>query len=106
MRDLIITTASVRTSLEEQPLAAAHFCVRCDVRDIILTDIKNNREIIMAMHVILGAIKEFNDDALMMARQLGSEGFHFNTPPIAANDEKYWTVRALKWLREYTENLI
>ena len=57
----------------------------------------------MAMHVILGAIKEFNDDALMMARQLGSEGFHFNTPPIAANDEKYWTVRALKWLREYTE---
>lgn len=57
----------------------------------------------MSMHVILGAIKEFNDDALMMAKQLGSEGFHFNTPPIATNDENYWTVRSLKWLREYTE---
>lgn len=55
------------------------------------------------MRVILGAIKEFNDDALMMAKQLGSEGFHFNTPPIATNDEKHWTVDALKWLKEYTE---
>lgn len=55
------------------------------------------------MKIILGAIKEFNDDALYMARQLGSEGFHFNTPPIAANDEDFWTVRALKWLKEYTE---
>lgn len=55
------------------------------------------------MKIILGAIKEFNDDALLMAKQLGSEGFHFNTPPIATNDEKYWTVRALTWLREYTE---
>ena len=57
----------------------------------------------MAMKIILGAIKEFNDDALLMARQLGSEGFHFNTPPIATSDEDHWTVRALKWLREYTE---
>ncbi len=57
----------------------------------------------MSMRVILGAIKEFNDDALMMAKQLGSEGFHFNTPPIATNEEKYWTVNSLKWLREYTE---
>jgi mannonate dehydratase len=55
------------------------------------------------MKIILGAIKEFNDDALLMARQLGSEGFHFNTPPIATSDEDFWTVRALKWLREYTE---
>lgn len=55
------------------------------------------------MKVILGAIKEFNDDALIMARQLGSEGFHFNTPPIATSEENYWTVTALKWLREYTE---
>ncbi len=55
------------------------------------------------MKIILGAIKEFNDDALLMARQLGSEGFHFNTPPIATSDEDYWTVRALKWLKEYTE---
>ena len=55
------------------------------------------------MKVILGAIKEFNDDALLMARQLGSEGFHFNTPPIATNDENFWTVRALQWLKEYTE---
>ena len=56
------------------------------------------------MKIILGAIKEFNDDALLMARQLGSEGFHFNTPPIATSDEDFWTVRALRWLREYTEN--
>ena len=55
------------------------------------------------MKIILGAIKEFNDDALMMARQLGSEGFHFNTPPNATADEDFWTVRALTWLREYTE---
>ncbi len=55
------------------------------------------------MKIILGAIKEFNDDALMMAKQLGAEGFHFNTPPIATNDENFWTVRALKWLKEYTE---
>jgi mannonate dehydratase len=55
------------------------------------------------MKIILGAIKEFNDDALLMARQLGAEGFHFNTPPIATNDEDCWTVRALTWLREYTE---
>ncbi len=55
------------------------------------------------MKVILGAIKEFNDDALMMAKQLGSSGFHFNTPPIATADEDFWSVRALKWLKEYTE---
>ena len=55
------------------------------------------------MKIILGAIKEFNDDALIMARQLGSEGFHFNTPPIASNDENYWTERSLRWLKEYTE---
>lgn len=55
------------------------------------------------MKIILGAIKEFNDDALIMARQLGSEGFHFNTPPIATSEEKYWSVTALKWLKEYTE---
>ena len=55
------------------------------------------------MKIILGAIKEFNDDALLMARQLGSEGFHFNTPPIATSDEDFWTVRALRWLKEYTE---
>ena len=55
------------------------------------------------MKIILGAIKEFNDDALIMARQLGSEGFHFNTPPIATSDENYWTERSLRWLKEYTE---
>lgn len=55
------------------------------------------------MKIIMGAIKEFNDDALMLARQLGSEGFHFNTPPIASEDENYWTESKLKWLKEYTE---
>ena len=55
------------------------------------------------MKIILGAIKEFNDDALIMARQLGAEGFHFNTPPIATSDENYWTERSLRWLKEYTE---
>lgn len=55
------------------------------------------------MKIILGAIKEFNDDAMMLARQLGAEGFHFNTPPIATSEEQYWTVRSLKWLKEYTE---
>jgi len=55
------------------------------------------------MKIIMGAIKEFNDDALIMARQLGAEGFHFNTPPIAASDEDFWTERSLRWLKEYTE---
>jgi mannonate dehydratase len=55
------------------------------------------------MKIILGAIKEFNDDALLMAKQLGCDGFHFNTPPIATNDEDFWTIRALTWLKEYTE---
>ncbi len=55
------------------------------------------------MKIILGAIKEFNDDALMLAKQIGAEGFHFNTPPIATADEDFWTVRALTWLKEYTE---
>lgn len=55
------------------------------------------------MKIIMGAIKEFNDDALMLARQLGAEGFHFNTPPIASDDENYWTKSKLKWLKEYTE---
>lgn len=55
------------------------------------------------MRIIFGAIKEFNDDVMMMARQLGSEGFHFNTPPIATDDEQFWTVEALQWLKEYTE---
>ncbi len=55
------------------------------------------------MKIILGAIKEFNDDALMLAKQIGAEGFHFNTPPIATADENYWTERALRWLKEYTE---
>ena len=55
------------------------------------------------MKIILGAIKEFNDDALIMARQLGAEGFHFNTPPIATSDEQFWSERSLRWLKEYTE---
>ena len=55
------------------------------------------------MKIILGAIKEFNDDALMLAKQIGAEGFHFNTPPIATADEDYWTERSLRWLKEYTE---
>ena len=55
------------------------------------------------MKIILGAIKEFNDDALLMARQLSAEGFHFNTPPIATEEENFWTERALTWLKEYTE---
>lgn len=54
------------------------------------------------MKIIMGAIKEFNDDALMLAKQLGAEGFHFNTPPIALEKENYWTESALRWLKEYT----
>ena len=34
------------------------------------------------MRAIFGALKEFNDDAMLMAKQLGSDGIHFNTPPI------------------------
>ena len=56
------------------------------------------------MKFIFGAIKRFDDSALRMARQLGSQGFHFNTPPIASADEKFWSLTALKWLREYTES--
>lgn len=53
------------------------------------------------MKIMFGALKEFNDTVMMNARQLGAEGVHFNTPPIAAQDEQYWTVPALQWLKEY-----
>ena len=53
------------------------------------------------MKIIFGALKEFNDDALIMARELGSDGIHFNTPPLATADEKTWSVSELRWLTEY-----
>ena len=55
------------------------------------------------MRIVFGALKEFNDDAMLMAQAVGADGIHFNTPPIARNDEKHWTVSALRWLKEYSE---
>ena len=51
------------------------------------------------MQVIFGALKEFNDDAMLMARQMGAEGIHFNTPPIPG--EKTWDLEGLLWLKGY-----
>lgn len=51
------------------------------------------------MRVIFGALKEFNDDAMLMARQMGAEGIHFNTPPIPG--EKTWELDGLLWLKAY-----
>lgn len=51
------------------------------------------------MRVIFGALKEFNDDAMLMARQMGAEGIHFNTPPIPG--EKTWDLEGLNWLKAY-----
>ena len=51
------------------------------------------------MRVIFGALKEFNDDAMLMARQMGAEGIHFNTPPIPG--EKTWDLEGLLWLKGY-----
>jgi len=53
----------------------------------------------MKMRVIFGALKEFNDDAMLMARQFGAEGIHFNTPPIPG--EKTWDEGGLAWLKNY-----
>ena len=55
------------------------------------------------MSIVFGALKEFNDDAMLMARQLGADGIHFNTPPLATAEEKTWSVRSLRWLKEYAE---
>ncbi len=56
------------------------------------------------MKIIMGAIKKLDDTALTLAAQLGAEGFHFNTPPIASPNENYYTVEALRHLKEYTES--
>ncbi len=53
------------------------------------------------MRVIFGALKEFNNDAMLMAKQLGANGIHFNTPPIPG--EKTWDKTALKWLIDYAK---
>ena len=53
------------------------------------------------MRIVFGALKEFNDDAMLMARQLGGEGIHFNTPPIARAEDKTWSVEQLQWLVDY-----
>lgn len=53
------------------------------------------------MRAIFGALKEFNDDAMIMAKQLGSDGIHFNTPPIPG--EKTWELDALQYLVDYSK---
>ena len=52
------------------------------------------------MQTIFGALKEFNDDAMLMAKQLGTNSIHFNTPPSAG--EKTWEADALQWLADYS----
>ena len=52
------------------------------------------------MQAIFGALKEFNDDAMLMAKQLGSDGIHFNTPPIPG--AKTWDQDALQYLIDYS----
>lgn len=52
------------------------------------------------MRAIFGALKEFNDDAMLMAKQLGTNGIHFNTPPIPG--EKTWEADALQYLVDYS----
>ena len=53
------------------------------------------------MKIVFGALKEFNDDAMLMANLMGSEGIHFNTPPLATAEEKNWSETSLRWLKEY-----
>ena len=55
----------------------------------------------MSMRAIFGALKEFNDDAMLMAKQLGTDGIHFNTPPIPG--EKTWEADALQYLIDYSQ---
>lgn len=52
------------------------------------------------MRLIFGALKEFNDDAMLMAKQFGADGIHFNTPPIPG--EKTWNLEGLQWLKNYS----
>ncbi len=51
------------------------------------------------MQAIFGALKEFNDDAMLMAKQLGTDYIHFNTPPIPG--DKTWDLEGLQWLVDY-----
>ena len=55
----------------------------------------------MSMRAIFGALKEFNDDAMLMAKQLGTDYIHFNTPPIPG--EKTWEADALQYLIDYSK---
>ncbi len=52
------------------------------------------------MHAIFGALKEFNDDAMLMAKQLGTDYIHFNTPPIPGKET--WEADALQYLINYS----
>lgn len=52
------------------------------------------------MQAIFGALKEFNDDAMIMAKQLGTNGIHFNTPPIPG--AVTWEQDALQYLIDYS----
>lgn len=53
----------------------------------------------MSARIIFGQLKSFNEDALIMAKQLGSTGIHFNRPPIMGDDT--WSYEGIKWLRDY-----
>jgi mannonate dehydratase len=55
------------------------------------------------MRIVFGALKEFNDDAMLMAQAMGADGIHFNTPPLARRDENFWSAESLLWLKEYSE---
>ena len=51
------------------------------------------------MKVITGALKYFNENAIIRGKQLGCEGVHFNRPPLWGNDT--WAPESVKWLVEY-----
>ena len=48
---------------------------------------------------ILGAVKNFSEETLILIRQLGSDYVHFNRPPIPGDD--IWSEEGCLWLRDY-----
>ncbi len=56
----------------------------------------------MSIKVAFGQVRSFNDDTLIMAKQLGAEGIHFNRPPIMGEDT--WSFEGIKWLKEYCDS--
>lgn len=56
----------------------------------------------MGIQIVLGQLKNFNEETMIMAKQLGYSSIHFNRPPIMGDDT--WSFEGIQWLKEYCES--